>query len=203
MNRQDWSLPPIGRLERDPYAREDMVYVSVCDENDDVIACARLLPTTGSHPLPDIFSELLAGAKAPKHPGVWELSRFATGVRADDKGRMCALSQLTLELLESVFAHGRRANIDRLLLVTTISIERLMLRAGLEAHRFGPTISIDGSYCVALFIEVPRTPVDGAKFMGRRRAVSLSGNAEIARIIRPVDDSAGRLSAAFALAIGA
>jgi N-acyl-L-homoserine lactone synthetase len=189
VRRLGWLLPQIGGVERDQYDRADTVYVTICNARGDVTACSRLLPTTGSYMLPNIFPALLGGTKPPKHPGVWEISRFATSVRATGTGRVLSLSQPTLELLESVFAHSRANNIGRLLLVTTIAIERLMLRTGLQAHRIGPPVLTNGSYCAALFIEVPSQPVDGANASSHRQSVAMSGDVHIDRVIVSADEN--------------
>jgi N-acyl-L-homoserine lactone synthetase len=111
--------------------------------------------------LPDLFPQLLGGNPAPQDRTVWELSRFATSAAATKDGRVLSLSNRTLELLQQVFDLARKHSVARLLLVTSIGIERLMLRAGLDAHRIGPPASVDGELCVALFIEVPAENVEG------------------------------------------
>jgi len=52
------------------------------DKAERVTACARLLPTTCSYMLPELFPQLLGGAPAPRRPGIWELSRIAADVSA-------------------------------------------------------------------------------------------------------------------------
>jgi N-acyl-L-homoserine lactone synthetase len=203
VGRLGWSLPQIGGVERDKYDGADTVYVAVSDATDSVTACARLLPTTGPYMLPEIFPQLLGGAKAPRHPGTWELSRFATSVRSTGKGRVLSLSEPTLELLEAVFVHSRSAIIDRLVLATTIGIERLMLRTGLVAHRLGPPVLMDGAYWVALFIEVPKTPIAGAHSVQHGRTTFVSDSNAMDRIIRPIEDVTSRTGAAYSVASGA
>jgi acyl homoserine lactone synthase len=162
VSRLGWSLPLMEGSERDQYDRNDTVYVTVSDAHGRVTACSRLLPTTGSYMLPELFPALLGGASPPSDPAIWELSRFATNVRATGEGRVLSLSKPTLHLLELVFAFARQSGIERLLLVTTVGIERLMLRSGLEAHRVGPPVLTGGSPCVALFLEVPAKPIEEA-----------------------------------------
>ena len=61
-----------------------------------------------------------------------------------------------------------------MILVTSIGIERLMLRTGLNAHRIAPPAKVDGALCVALFIEVPSRPSGstsiGAGYIRSKRA---------------------------------
>ena len=49
-------------------------------EEDEVLGCWRLLPTTGPNMLKDTFPQLLHGHPAPHQTDVWELSRFAVTV---------------------------------------------------------------------------------------------------------------------------
>lgn len=60
VGRLRWELPLLDGVERDEFDGEDTVYLAVCDDAEQVTACARLLPTvTGPHMLPELFPELL------------------------------------------------------------------------------------------------------------------------------------------------
>jgi N-acyl-L-homoserine lactone synthetase len=154
VKRLGWSLPSVNGTERDQYDGPDAKYVVLSDASGRITACARLLPTTGSYMTPELFPQLLGSCAPPNEPGTWELSRFATSVRETREGRVLSLSKSTLDFLELVFDCARQNNISRLILVTSIGIERLMLRAGLPVHRVGPPAVVDGHLAVALFIEV-------------------------------------------------
>jgi N-acyl-L-homoserine lactone synthetase len=159
VKRLGWSLPVMNGLERDQYDTPEAKYVIVSDSAGRITACARLLPTTDSYMLPELFPQLLGSCAAPSDAAVWELSRFATSVRETREGRILSLSKPTLDLLDLVFDFAREHNIVRLILVTSIGIERLMLRAGVPVHRIAPPDLVDGSLTVALFIEItPRRP---------------------------------------------
>jgi acyl homoserine lactone synthase len=154
VRRLKWSLPLPNGVEQDQYDTPDARYVIISDESGRVTACARLLPTTETYMLPELFPQLLGGVATPKDPAIWELSRFATSVRETREGRILSLSKPTLDFLDLIFDFARRNGIARLLFVTTVSIERLMLRAGLPVHRMGPPAIVDGHPTVALFIEM-------------------------------------------------
>lgn len=154
VRRLKWSLPLPNGVEQDQYDTPDARYVIISDESGRVTACARLLPTTETYMLPELFPQLLGGLATPRDAAIWELSRFATSVRETREGRILSLSKPTLDFLDLIFDFARRNGIDRLLFVTTVSIERLMLRAGLPVHRMGPPAIVDGHPAVALFIEM-------------------------------------------------
>jgi acyl homoserine lactone synthase len=160
VKRLKWSLPLVNGVERDQYDTAEAKYVVVTDGPDRVTACARLLPTTAAYMLPDLFPQLLGGASVPRDAAVWELSRFATSVRETREGRVLSLSKPTLEFLDLIFGFARRHDIARLVFVTSIKIERLMLRAGMPVHRIAPPALVDGHLSVALFIEITQeTPL--------------------------------------------
>jgi N-acyl-L-homoserine lactone synthetase len=146
---------PANEEERDEYDHADAKYLIVSEANERVTACTRFLPTTKRYMLAELFPHLLGTCPAPRHPAVWELSRFATDVRDMHDGRVVSLSKPTLELLDLVFIFVRPYGVKRLLLVTSIGVERLMLRANVHAHRLGPPAPLHGHLSVALSIEVP------------------------------------------------
>ena len=157
VKRLKWSFPIVKGVERDQYDTGDAKYVVVSDGPDRVTACARLLPTTAAYMLPDLFPQLLGGAPPPRDPAIWELSRFTTRVHATCDGRVLSLSKPTLESLHLIFEFARRREAVRLIFVTSVQIERLLLRAGIPAHRIATPAAVDGALSVALFIEIPPT----------------------------------------------
>src|SRR5262245_40806072 len=82
VERMGWSLPQLGGTERDEYDTDEAVYLIAYDDAERIVACARLLPTTGAYMLPELFPQLLGTTPAPRHSSVWELSRFAADVRS-------------------------------------------------------------------------------------------------------------------------
>lgn len=187
VRRLGWSLPVADGRERDKYDTPEARYLVISNDSQEITGCARLIPTTGEYMLPELFSELLGGGDAPRDPAIWELSRFATDVRRTKAGRILSLSEPTLDLLGSVFELARGNQVERLILVTSIGIERLILRAELDAHRIGPPARVDGNLCVALFIEVPpRTSVED-----RERTAFPGGGSEVAKSRLPSSERAG------------
>jgi acyl homoserine lactone synthase len=163
VSRLRWSLPMRDGIECDQYDNEHTVYFVVSDDEANITACARLLPTTVPYMLAEIFPQLLGEHPVPHDPAVWELSRFATSIRKSGAGRVLSLSQPTLDLLESVLEFARRNDIERLALVTSVAIERLLLRAGFNVHRVAAPASTTEGLVVALYIEVNAAQVSSAQ----------------------------------------
>jgi len=156
VKRLKWALLLPNGEERDQYDMPEARYVVASDGADRVTACARLLPTTSPYMLPELFPQLLGGASAPTDPSIWELSRFATSVSETCEGRVLSLSKPTLEFLEVIFGFARQHDIARLIFVTSIQIERLLLRAGVPVHRITVPALVEGRLSVALFIEITK-----------------------------------------------
>lgn len=150
-----WELHTKDGVELDQFDRADTVYVVAQDDDGRILGCARLLPTTGPYLLGDVFPALLNGVPPPCFPEVWELSRFAA---VDLNSPISALGQfsspiainLLQESIRCAAAHGAK----RLITVSPIGVERLLRRAGFNAHRAGPPMVIDGHPIFACWIEV-------------------------------------------------
>jgi N-acyl-L-homoserine lactone synthetase len=161
VQRDGWSLQPIPRMnatDSDEYDTADAVYLVISDEADRVMACARLLASTGPYMLRTSFPQLLGGNPPPSDPIIWELSRFATTGRPSHGGRMFSLPAFTLDLLNVVLDAARQRAAQRIILATSVAMERLILRARIDAHRIAPPECVDGALCVALMIEVCAHP---------------------------------------------
>jgi acyl homoserine lactone synthase len=153
VDRLGWDLPSgMADCEQDQFDRAETVYLAAQNPDGEVIGCGRLLPSTGSYLLQTVFPDLLNGVPAPQSADVWELSRFAAGdpASATAARREHLAERLLLRALQFCERRGAR----QLLAVTTVAVERLMLRAGVELQRLGPPRIIDGQPVLALVIEV-------------------------------------------------
>ncbi len=149
--RLQWDIPTIDERERDHYDDLHPVFVIVRDEQQ-VLACCRLLPTTGSYMLQNTFPELLAGQEAPVADNVWEISRFAVTKEARAGLRFTALpAALIRETARFALSNGIREYV----FVTTVGFERLLVRMGVHLERFGPPlqIGIEKSVAIRVFMD--------------------------------------------------
>ena len=149
--RLQWDIPTVNEREHDHYDDLHPVFVLVRDEQK-VLACCRLLPTTGSYMLRNTFPELLAGQGAPVADDVWEISRFAVTKEARAGLRFTALpAALIRETARFALANGIREYV----FVTTVGFERLLVRMGVHLERFGPPlqIGIEKSVAIRVFMD--------------------------------------------------
>jgi len=151
-----WDLHSPGGLEQDQFDRPDTVYVAARDDVGEICGCARLLPSTRPYLLSEVFPQLLNGATPPSLPDVWELSRFATiNFNSPDLSPLRQMSSdITLDLLYAVVDCAAKHGAKRLITVTTLGVERLLRNTGLQTHRAGPPMKIDGHLIIASWIEV-------------------------------------------------
>lgn len=156
VERLGWPLQTQGCVELDQFDRSDTVYVVAQDDNDCVIGCARLIPTTRPYLLGEIFPQLLNGLKPPCSPDVWELSRFAA---VDFNSRPISASKqfsspIAISLLRESIACAASHGAKRLITVSPIGVERLLQNMGVNAHRAGPPMIVDGYPIFACWIEI-------------------------------------------------
>ena len=116
--------------------------------------CARLLPTTKSYLLSEIFPQLVTGTP-PSSRDVWELSRFAAydfnGQSESPEGQFsssAAIAVLRLSL-ECAALHGAK----KVITVSPLGVERLLRRAGFNCTRAGEPVEIGGEKLIACFID--------------------------------------------------
>jgi acyl homoserine lactone synthase len=151
VDRLGWDLRCAAGGEQDQFDRDDTVYL-VARDDDDVIGCGRLLPSTAPYLLQEVFPELLNGLEPPRSHTVWELSRFAVG--GVGKAEVARDKYLATRMLLRALEHCQRQGVEQLLAVTTGAVERLMLRAGVDLQRLGPPALIDGQPVFAFVIWV-------------------------------------------------
>ena len=157
VERLRWQLQTKDGLELDQFDRPDTVYVIAQDEQDRVIGCSRLLPTTQPYLLSEVFPQLMHDLPMPNSPDVWEISRFAA-VDTSANTPMPRFGQFSspfaVSLMEASIAcaieHGARL----LVTVSPMGIERLLRKAGFDARRAGPPVVVNGCPLFACLISI-------------------------------------------------
>ena len=150
--RLGWKVASVGDEERDVFDDARAAYVVGCDADGAVAGCLRLLPTVRPYLLESAFPFLLAGAP-PRAPAVWELSRFAVENTGSAPGP-CGFSARALGLVCGAVAFARARGIDRFVLATSVAVERMMSRQGLQCRRLGRARRIGSVESVALVMEI-------------------------------------------------
>jgi len=135
--RLRWQVQSHDGEERDQFDALDPTYIISRDARSTVNGCWRVLPTTGSYMLRDVFSELLQGEPAPCDPQVWELSRFAVAVADPDERAQASFSPLTFEMLRAACDFALENDVREYVTVCSVAMERLMRAVGVPLTRLG------------------------------------------------------------------
>ena len=150
-----WTLPCKEGAEQDEFDTTDATHIVAYSDDGAVMGYARLLPTDRPYLLATHFPHLLNGQEPPCTPFIWELSRFAAGIGPgtgpDDSTCMRTLVGKRV-LLEAV-KFGQARECRQLVFCTTVAIERLARRWGVDVRRLGRPCRVGPDLLVALSIE--------------------------------------------------
>ncbi|WP_081054946.1 acyl-homoserine-lactone synthase [Burkholderia diffusa] len=149
-----WQLPVANQQEFDQFDRQDTIYIFGREENGAICSCARLLPTTRPTLLSEIFPGLMGTMPIPNSPEIWELSRFSSYILDADSHALQRAHANTRRLLADVVAFARSNGVRRLITVSPLGVERLLMRLNVHAHRAAPPQLVDGKPVFACWIEI-------------------------------------------------
>ena len=152
-DRLGWEVTTDNGMEHDEFDRADPIYMLAKGDEDEVLGCWRLLPTTGPNMLKDTFPQLLHGQPAPQQTDVWELSRFAV-TAPQCEGAGFGFSEIPVKMMRTVVRFAQQNGIKRYVTVTTVAVERLLRHLGVNISRIGAPIKIGRVLTVACYIEI-------------------------------------------------
>jgi acyl homoserine lactone synthase len=168
--RMDWEVQISGDMEIDEFDALHPAYLVQLSNDGTVQGTVRLLPTSGPTMLRDTFPMLLGGREAPSSPRVWESSRFAIdlalGAPKGEHGIACA----TYELFAGMAEFGLSQQLDKIVTVTDVRMERILRRAGWSLQRIGNPLNIGSTEAVAGYLDLSFEVLTHL-----RRAAKLSG----------------------------
>lgn len=161
--RRGWSVSVSENKEVDHYDSMNPLYVLSVAPNGQLMASLRLLPTTGPHMLPDIFPETMGGKPIIRHPLILESSRFCADTTIANKNMPNGLNSATSELLVGMFEIAMKSNINNVISVYDVFMERILKRAGCRFDRLGAPFAYDGLKTVAGLFEVSQLAIDSIR----------------------------------------
>lgn len=108
--RMGWLVYSENGEERDQFDDYKPTYVLAFNESSKLVGCMRLLPTTGSYMLKDVFPKLLNDRTPPSDPNIWECSRLAVEGEDGHRTGLAAKAMTSAELFcgaaEFFLSHG-------------------------------------------------------------------------------------------------
>jgi acyl homoserine lactone synthase len=146
--RLDWDVSVCNGLEIDQYDTFKPTYLLALEQND-VVGCVRLLPTTGRNMLADTFPMLLDGKPAPMATTIWESSRFCVDTKSAAATAENGLRKATFLLFAAMIEWGQQHNLHAIATVTDLRMERILRRAGWDLDRLGMPRQIGSTNAVA------------------------------------------------------
>jgi len=151
--RLGWEVTSDNGMEHDQFDRANPVYVLVRSEDEQTLGCWRLLPTTGPNMLRDVFSQLLNGRPVPSAIDTWEISRFAVATEHCETSGF-GFSEIPLSMMRASVRFAQRHGIKRYVAVTSVAVERMLRKVGINIGRLGPPAKIGRVMTVACAIEL-------------------------------------------------
>jgi acyl-homoserine lactone synthase len=148
----NWDVPVIeGRFEKDRFDDHEATYLIALDKERAHAGSMRLLPTTKSHILSELFPALCEGA-IPHGPDTFEITRLCLPTRHG------ALKRLTIRnaLISAMVDHTLERGIDTLTGVVEASFLEKILNMGWRCKPLGPPERAQGTTLQAFRIDIRR-----------------------------------------------
>lgn len=143
IKRLGWDLNGHEGQEKDQFDHDGAVYLTLENADKQVVASARMLPTTSPNILGDIFPQLTHPLLPPSTDSIWEVTRVAVDHRKD-RLASTAFKNVSGALWCCLAEFGLAMNLSHFVSVTDLRLERILQRVGWNMRRLGDTIDIDG-----------------------------------------------------------
>jgi acyl homoserine lactone synthase len=164
--RLDWDVSVSDGLEIDQYDTFKPTYL-LAVEQDEVVGCVRLLPTTGCNMLADTFPVLLDGHAPPKATSIWESSRFCVDTKSVAASAENGLREATFLLFAAMIEWGQQHSLEAIATVTDLRMERILCRAGWHLDRLGTPRQIGATKAVAGLLPVTNDALRAIRATGK------------------------------------
>ncbi|MGY3590310.1 N-acyl-L-homoserine lactone synthetase [Bradyrhizobium sp. USDA 4341] len=149
-DRLNWNVVVSEGLELDVFDALNPFYLLVLSDNDDVVGCVRLLPTTAPTMLGETFVALLDGQPMPRSETIIESSRFCVDTNLGEMSARHGLNRATFMLFAAMIEGIRALDAKSIVTVTDLRMERVLRRAGWPLERIasprpvGTTMALAG-----------------------------------------------------------
>src|SRR3954463_11486217 len=164
--RLDWDVSVCNGLEIDQYDTFKPTFLMALEQND-VVGCVRLLPTTGRNMLADTFPVLLDGNAAPRSARIWESSRFCVDTKSAAATAENGLRKATFLLFAAMIEWGQQHNLHAIATVTDLRMERILRRAGWHLERLGTPRQIGATNAVTGLLPITKEALGAIRAAGQ------------------------------------
>jgi acyl homoserine lactone synthase len=177
--RLGWDVSVSDGLEIDQYDTFKPTYL-LAVEQDEVVGCVRLLPTTGRNMLADTFPVLLDGNAAPKATRIWESSRFCVDTKSVAASAENGLREATFLLFAAMIEWGQQRDLQAIATVTDLRMERILRRAGWHLDRLGEPHQIGATNAVAGLLPVTDDALGAIRATGKISGLAIDAPSSLA-----------------------
>jgi len=141
IERQNYAVPSWKGMEFDQFDTPATQYFVWRDEAGEARGVARLVPTSLSYMLKEIWPEKITDIEEPPSEKVWEITRFGVDSDLSPKLRNQIVKELVCALLEYATTHGIEQYIG---LTAVMVIRSVFVRNGWKPTALGPVWREDG-----------------------------------------------------------
>ena len=142
-DRRGWRVDVTDGRETDSFDAQDVVYFILTGNDGRHVASLRLLPTTGPYMMADVFPEVLGDLPPYRSARIWESSRFCVDTHAARVFGEDGVNRATRLLLHGMFSTAVAMNLENIVSVYDIYVEKILRRAGCVFTRIGPVVKYD------------------------------------------------------------
>jgi N-acyl-L-homoserine lactone synthetase len=106
IERQQWNIPAVNRMEYDSYDNPASCYLVKRDEEGRAIGTSRLYPTDRPYMLQQAFPHMVTKIPLPQDKAVWEGSRFCVDASLPPEARKKIIQEIVVGYLEFALARN-------------------------------------------------------------------------------------------------
>lgn len=144
VEERGWRLECEAPYERDQFDNDDAIYFLYFDNDDEVAATFRILPTTRPHMMSEVFSSLCPEG-VPVGEQIFEATRAAVRKAYRREGVVWQ------SMMAGVYEYCLLSSIDKLTAIFDLPVFLARLRSGVDFRPLGPPVEIDGEMFIACY----------------------------------------------------
>lgn len=164
--RLAWEVEAKSGLETDWFDDLKPYYLLLRGSSGSVNGCVRFLPSTGPTMLGEMFPYLVEQGDVPTAPDIWESSRFALDLPSSEMKTVGGIAIGTYELFAGMIEFGLSLQLNRIVTVTDVRVERILRRCGWSLSRLGEPRMIGTTQALAGFLEVSSASLETVRSNG-------------------------------------
>jgi acyl homoserine lactone synthase len=147
----------------DKYDVLEAIYLIAQNDQGKVCGSIRLLPSTGTTMLEDVFSALINPEKYKKSTSIWELSHLTVDSELKDREIELPISPYMLELFIGMLEYGIMNGWSDIVTVVDLQLEKILDIARWPLRRIGEERKIESKIAVAGLLQVSQTILNQVK----------------------------------------